>query len=612
MTFSLLLSCFILIIPIFGKAINYTESLILYGGTILFLLLSLSYPAPKRLTKRFIVTEIILIFLSLVSSIFSQNIGYSYYALFNFIFSLIILNLCLTYLNSKKLSKILLIFSLFYSFIFLLNRFHFIALTPDKSFDNFILQIWGHSYLADFLIFSTPFLLYQLLYSKFSSSNQKYFYYFSLIFILITTLFTNSRSAIIAISISTIYIILPKIAKYLKISFILLIICLATFLNYQSYIQNRNIKSYDGKRLEYWNQAIKAFIDRPLLGHGPGNFFYINKKYQNTLSTNTNYAHNSFLEYLCLNGLPFTLIIFAVIILSLLYQRHHHPLNFVIGLTALTNSLLDPSWNSIGIFCISLFYIFSENPQTISSLPINPKEKSHFSLTIFIFAFLFFLSKTSSDYFFISKQPQLSLYLDPFNLNPRLTLLPQYLPSTLFLYSHNHQVYKELVRTIPLPQSESFYYQLFSLIPKENISDYGNLAKYYLTSDNLEKLDNLLTLATKNFNPLNFTPQESIPLAQTAYKLSLIDWQKQHYDVAIKHLRLALRFGQSWAVFHVELANAYWHTNQKELALKQLNTECQRAPESVPYCQEYLNTHSQNFLEPGTAEIQDSIKNIAF
>lgn len=603
MTFELLLSCFILIIPLLGKAINYGESLILYGGIVILLSLSLFHHPPRYLTKKFIILETILVLLTLLSTIFSPNIGYSYYGFFNFIFSLILLNLCLSYLETKKLSMFILYFSLFYSLIFLLNKFNFLTLPISSSSDNFILQVWGHSYLADLLIFSIPFLLYQIIYSKFTSPKQKYFYYFSFIFISLITFLTNSRSALIAVTLSTIYIVLPKIPKYLRLLFVFLLISLTVFLNYRIFSQSQKNKTFDGNRFEYWQQAAKAFLDRPLLGYGPNNFFYINKKYENVPFTNTNYAHNSVLEFLCLNGLPFTFLIFYLIALSLLYQQHHYRLNFAIALTVLINSFLDPGWNSMGIFCLSLFFIFTNNHQIVSSSNIKTEKASPYKLIVLILISVFFLSKTTSDLLFVSHKFIPSLYADPFNLNPRLTLLPDFTPSTIFLYSHDFRLYEQLVKINPLPTGEKYNYQLFSLLPRENSDVYLKLASYHLQNKNYDAFNELTADFLPQFSP-NTVPLKALNIIyKAAVTLYPIDKNK-----SIFLFELLVKYYPNDGFFQTDLANAYWNNGQIDSAFNSLYL-CLDDVSAHNQCQEYLDIHKNNesFNQPGQSDYLDYV-----
>lgn len=56
-------------------------------------------------------------------------------------------------------------------------------------------------------------------------------------------------------------------------------------------------------RLQYWRQAVRAFLDYPLTGYGPGTFGLISAKYRQTPQLKTLYAHNGFLEIFSQSGM---------------------------------------------------------------------------------------------------------------------------------------------------------------------------------------------------------------------------------------------------------------------------------------------------------------------
>lgn len=599
MTLDFFLSCFLLYIPTFNKAINYWESFVLYGGIVTLYLYSFFYPSSKKIHPKFILWEMILVILSIISTIFSQNIGYSYYGLFYFIFSLVLVNLCLSYLDTTKIFLYIVPFSVLYSLILILNKIHFITLTVDPNLDNFILQNWGHSYLADLLIFPIIYIIYELLNLKIISKNKKYLYIFISVFLLITLLLTNSRSAIVAISLSFLFLFLPKINQKIRPLFIISLLFLVIFICFQIFVQNPEHKSLDGSRLEFWHQALVAFTKNPLTGQGPFNFFYINRKYQSVPNTNSNYAHNSFLEYLCLNGLPFTLIIFSGIFYSLYYQyKNHHQLNFILGFAAIINSFLDPSWSSFGIFCLSFFFIFSHNSQIL--LPSSKTHQNHFlKILTFVIIFVFFISKTSSDYLFISGQNQKSLSLDPFNLNARLALLPNNLSSTIFLYKNDFRLYQQLITDTSLPQSESYYYQLFSLVPYENETEYKKLMNYYLETKSYDQFIKLISLYSQQFVSGSLSSSTLKTIYQAATNLYPTDPKK-----SIILFKLLVKYYPDEGHFQIDLANAYWHHQEKTLALDTLNS-CLSNPSAHNQCQEYLN--HQQFNLPGETDFLDYI-----
>jgi O-antigen ligase/Tfp pilus assembly protein PilF len=612
MFFNFLLALFLVITPIFGKSIDYQESIILYAAIMLFFLFSRFRRSPAFiLHKKFIFFEAILIFLYIISTIFAKNIGFSYYGFFRFLFTLTLLNLCLTNLKDTLLSKLIHYSSLIYALVFLLNKFNLIQLLPRPFYDNFILQIWGHSYLADIIIMAIPVVIYQLIYQTHLGLKNKLFHLFSIILLLSILILTNSRSGAISLIIGSTYLLIPKIKNIFKPLILLLVIFLiAYFTNQFLYLQESTLKSPGGNRLEYWKQALLGFVESPILGNGPNNFFYLNKKYQSEANSNTNYAHNYFLESLALNGFPYTLIFFGFIIFSLKYQLHRHPLNFSIGLTALVNTLLDPAWNSLGIFCLSLFYIFYQNPNVVirASKSTSQKTFSLFNLTLFIFMCLYYLTKTTADILYINNQRLTSFRFDPFNLDNPVALDPKFLKFTISTYSNNVFLYRELTRITPLPESEKYYHQLFLLSPKENLSQYYQLANYYFSQNKSYELNQLLSLIKKNIIPAKYSQQETIPLTKLYYQVALSEWNNHQFESAINNFQNALNFSVGWANFHIELANAYWAIDQKDLAINQLQVECQKIPLSSDICQKYLLENKNQLPPPGA--LQTSINSI--
>ena len=603
MSFSLLLALFLVIVPIFGKSIDYQESIILHGAIILFFCFSYFHRShPFKLHKKFIIFETVLTLLYIVSTVFAKNIGFSYYGFFRFLFTLTLLNLSLTNIKDTFLSKFIHYSALIYGIIFLLNKFQLITLLPRPFYDNFILQIWGHSYLADFIIIAIPIVIYKIIYHPPKKILDKVFHYFSLLFFLSILILTNSRSATISIIIGIFFLLLPKIKMVLKPLILVSIIFVIAFIANLTLFQQRSLfKSPDGNRFEYWQQAFKGFLDSPLIGNGPNNFFYLNKKFESQANTNTNYAHNYILESLALNGLPYTFIFFCFIILSLKYQNRRRPLNFTIGLITLINTTLDPSWNSLGIFCLSLFYIFYQNPSVLVPLSKSTSSKlpTVFSLTILIICCFYYLTKSTADILYINNQKSLSLRFDPINLDNSLSLEDQSKNFTISLYSHNLFLYRELIRTTPLPESEAYYFQLFSLSPKENLPEYTQLANYYFTKNQNEKLISLLALIKKNIDPTNYSLQELMPLAQIYYQIALKQWQNHIFETAISNFKEAVYFSNGWGDFQIELANAYWSYGQKELALNQLQTECKKITPAFDSCQKYLLENKDNLPLPG-------------
>ncbi|MBU1089064.1 O-antigen ligase family protein [Patescibacteria group bacterium] len=647
----IILFLFLFITPYFGKTLDYTESIIFYSlPPLVFFSLLLKKTSKTQANAQspeggnvilnliqnpFKTFTYILIPLYLISAIFSQNIGTSYYAFFTFLTVLLTLTLSLKLIPPKKFNFLLITSSLFYSLIFILHKLNIVYLDYKPLGDNFILQIWGHSYLADLIVLSIPILINYL-----QRKNTKKTNIIILILLLIifpTLLLTQSRSAILALFIGLLFLKptnkknkrmhsppLAEIAKISILSILAIFSIIYSILIFQNKIPKKDIT---GSRLVYWQQAISAFIDKPLFGNGPNTFSYINKKYQKTPNSNTNLAHSSFFTYLSENGIFFTLLFFYLIIKQLISktkQQRSHPqgetnnLYFCLGVITLINSFFDPSWSSPGIFIISLYIFFANSfvgatlavarrhgnlsafgENLVSESQRNKKtQKTTVIAILSVFILLFLSSKTLSDYLYLKGKYHQSLTIDPFNLNSHLALIKnnQLHPLTLKLFPNDTIIYKQLISTIPLPQSQNYYYKLFELNPKENLQNYSQLAKYYQKNNQPYKLEKTLNLINQNFDKNQFG-QNAIPLSILSYNVALNQWQMDQTETSIVYFQQAINnASQHWSQFHIELANAYWYNGQKEKALKQL-LECQKLNHPKKQCLYYLKEN--NFKQPG-------------
>lgn len=608
MNFSLSLVIFLFLLPLFGVVLHYGESIVFYGGIIYFFFISNWAHGYKHGTS-YLYKYLIILFLSaIVSVLTSKNISPSYYGLINLIFVFTLLDLILKHVKAKMVYRYLLYFTLLYSTIFFLNKIGLIPLTKDSYGDNFILQIWGHSYLALLLVFPIVAILYQLISGQRVYPYSKLINYLILVFLVTCLFLTHSRSAFITVFISFIYIIMVSLKPVKLKIFYFTIVTLLTFCVYFFLSQN-TLKAIDGSRLEYWSEAYQAFINRPLLGQGPSNFFYINKLFQNQAFTNTNYAHNSILEFLSTYGLIFTSLLFILIVSALIYQIKHSPLNFILGFTGIVNSFYEASWNFLGIFCISLFFIFYDYPKLYGR---NKTVSKPFFIIKYLLL-LFFLSKTLSDLAFADKNYSLSVSLDPFNTNPRLALIDQgiYLKSNSIVFNNHFYSYKRLVRNqTPQPSNLLFFHKIIDLNPRESITEYTKLSNYYYQNKDFDKLNYVLDKASKYIDISQFPLSPIMDIAKVNYNTGINYWHDSNFDLAIDYLKKAAYFSQGYSHFQIELANAYWHTENKDLALKQIKTECYKYPASIKHCQEYLDEYQNNFLKPGTTDFQDYINNI--
>ena len=580
-----LLIIFVCLSPLLGKNLDYTESLIFYGFPLFFYLLILTSKIKTHsLPRPVIAIQVILILLYGISTLLSVNKGISYYHFFQFFNTLFIVNLVfIVFPNRTNFEKTFLFTSLFMVFIFSLNYFHVINL-PDKSLgDNFIKQVWGHSYLSELLIISIPLSLKYVL-----GNSKKYLFLF--LALLIALLFTNSRIAIITIFFSLLFLVIVTKSFVIKTKIIFLLPILLVVLFGIFFFISKGVysnKTLDGSRLEYWSEAFNYFLESPLIGNGPDTFETANNRYHQSFSTKTSLAHSSLLTFLSENGILFTLIIFTSLIVLLRPIFHQDIFLFTALSGSIVASLIDSSWNTIGIFLIVLTSL------TLSKPSPPPNRQSKILIYIqFIILSLFFLSKTASDLLFIFHQYRFSYYADPFNPNPRLALIEEnpmdtsLINSTLTLFEKDNSINQKIANNLPLSQSTSLQYHLIALNPIDTIKPYLSLFLYYQQQQQIDNYKYTLSLFDRNIG-LKYISLDITPISSALYSEALNIWTTDRSS-AIYFLNQAVKYSPDWSHLRIELANAYMDDNQILVAKNEIQACLSR---SIPrfHCQQYAS-----------------------
>lgn len=604
------------VFPLFGKIIDFNESIFFYSlpSVLIFYIIIAKKESLKLKSKPVILTSLI-IGLFTISYLFSKNFGSSYYFLFIFINSLLMALVAIKKILPNNFEKGLLISTGIYSIVFLLNKFSFINLNTSILNDNVIKQIYGHSYLADLIVLVFPFILFRI--NSSSSKKQKYLNYFLFIFFLIILILTNSRSGITAVMFGLFFV--NSTNKIQKITKIVLIGLFLIFLgiSFTPKYQNKFDKTIIGERNQYWAIAFKGFLDSPIIGNGPNTFSLIRREKQ-IKSTITSVTHNSLLTFLCENGIIFTFIIFIAIFYGLKNTRKNNNIFFVASIIAIIHSFLDPTWNSPGILIISLYLIFY-----YSSIYTDNKKEKNTSLLIFLLAlisFIFFALDTISNQLLISHKYEQSLKFNPFNLNSRIAIMSRFnmqndlwkknLNFTLKYFGKNEIVYKTLIEIIPYPKNEEYYYKLFKLNPKENYSYYLKLLENIKKNNDHIKLETLFKYLNENYNENEIPVETAIPISKESYNYAVNVFQNDKTK-ALDYFELTVKLVPYSGFYQVDLSNALWHSNQKEKALTQLNTNCQEYLKAKDQCSTYLNAHQEvNFNQPGTKEYIDYANNV--
>lgn len=575
---------FILILPIFGKGIDYQESLLFYGVPIFFAFQLLinnqqTRPLPKARP------QLIALFLYLISVIFSVSIGSSYYTLMNFITVLLIFNIGSIYLPSEDHFKKGIVYAAtIYSLITIVYKYYLPGIFLSEFSDNVFVQNWGHSYIADFLVFSIPILIHGI------QPKKSHLPLLLITFISLAIISTNSRSSIVALTVGIMFI--KSQHPYQHVIKIMLIAGMLISLTY-IFLFSHHLKSPHGSRPEYWTQALSGFIRSPIVGIGPGNFNIINRQYRQSITSTTNYAHNSVLESLVGNGALFTIFTFYLIGYGLWHQFHRHRLFFVIGTISLINSFLDPSWSSPGILALTLIIIFWK----INS---SPKPSPHFITLLTITIFLFLISKVSSDVFYSQSKYEKSLKLDPFNPNSLSKMVASKQSQIRLLYKNDPNFINLLTSIEYLPENEADFYRSFQLDPHGSTNQMVRLIYYYTKVGDYSKLQAIMPQAYSSINPITIPFNLSMEISKSMYKLGLHEWKQQKYDLALTHFQKAVIYSRHWSHFEIELATALWQSGQEEAAWKQL-TGCQQNSASAKHCQEFeIEAKAGRWPAPGT------------
>lgn len=116
-------------------------------------------------------------------------------------------------------------------------------------------------------------------------------------------------------------------------------------LHVDAYIDQENVTTSTGIRLYIWETVWYAFLEQPIIGHGPGNFKGLT--YQSMLRDNYDietyiygYAHNECLHALATKGLVGFVMLFGIFIVPLLavirlYRQHEVIYAFALAGTTL-------------------------------------------------------------------------------------------------------------------------------------------------------------------------------------------------------------------------------------------------------------------------------------
>jgi hypothetical protein len=588
----------IFFIPLIGRFVDFPETSFFYGISIFLFVLTLVKKTKIRLHPKILIVELILTILFFISVLYSKNTGTSINYLFIFITSIFILNLLFVNFSKTEIENFFIFFSAIYSVVFLLDKTPLLSLQEDiRRGDNFILQVWGHSNLSDFIVLCIPIIIFRL-------KSKKYIQYLIFGLLLISLFLTQSRSSLIVLAIGLIFLrknklkSIPSLKTKLAVIFITVIMIFSI-----TSTASLNSKSVINDRLELWRQSLIGFTKSPLFGNGSGTFSLINRRYEEGNKL-TFFPHSSLLGSLYEHGIFFTSLSLIIIIIALCTSFKRNNLYFVISIIAILNSLLDATWSSPGILIISLYFIFYESVKQINLK--NTKSCSFYHFSIFLIIAFVFLQDIVSQTLFHFKEYEKSILINPFNLTIRKVILTdpnvkselwqKNLNLVLKYFPNEPTVYISLINSQKLPESKNFYIKLIDLLPKDNDKYLFELSQYFIKNNYQDELINVLDshLIGKNKK----ISDHSKAFTAIFYQLALYLFDKDPVK-SINYLKEATIYSPYSTFLRVDLANAYWHAGLKDEAIKQIQF-CNMYLYFSDHCSTYLNQHRNTDFElPG-------------
>ena len=168
------------------------------------------------------------------------------------------------------------------------------ALMPSM---NLVDIRYGHSHLADLLIFAAPIIWYM--------RNTYRVVPFVYGVVLLST-FARGAWMLVALFFSVLYICLKPSGKARRgtVAVSALVVVGLYLLAIKSPLHQRIIRVQTaGARVEYWRQAIVSFAERPVLGSGPGTFSLASQRLQKSAGQSSWFAHSLPLQLAAETGL---------------------------------------------------------------------------------------------------------------------------------------------------------------------------------------------------------------------------------------------------------------------------------------------------------------------
>lgn len=562
----------------------------------------------RPLEKQLFISWVVIAVVAAVSSMFSGSVGYSISWFVRFACSYLIFRLFYTIASKESLRMYLFCFtmlvfggatvSLFITFFPWLK-----ALLPSM---NLIDVRYGHSHLADLLVFVTP-IIYQI-----TSWNRKKHPVVVAVGAVIYTaalILTFSRGAWIIVSLYGviklgIYILKQRRKTYLYIAFGSAVLSLFVLVGFFYEAPQRLPEAVfrpisrpitTQSRVEYIRQAIVGFIQHPVLGSGPGTFSLVSQEQQNSMKASSWFVHSYPLQlvvetgiigffstlwlfYLCgrivlKNSRTTTtseaLILQEAIVIVFAYAAFEFVLDYLI------TSLL--FWGGVGM----IVGVYVTDHTHISKQQRPP------ILSLIILCIFYLLWAASAAFSYIFQRYDMAYYLAPFDAGNAMVMLQGRQDITAneaahieFFHKKNSAILMAIATAAKTPDTAIYYYNKAIQYYPNNVANIVVFLRYlikmrrntaacnYLNRQSVFKEAPLIDCNEVTSELLDFVGDP-----QTQGEL----YAKIYYFIGFKHLNTdqpqtelywiaAIKSAPGWGHFYVELASLYYRTNGQEAA----------------------------------------------
>jgi len=656
-----LISLFLFILPFLNGGTSFlAQALILSAPLPLFLLRrAAGGNGTEVIQKKIIFLAIAFLFFVFISVVNSVSLAFSLPAFFQLLTISLFFYLFLVTASKENLKRGIAVILASSFLLCLLSFYYLLPIVKEKPEGmNLVYAIHGHSHLADYLILAIPLVLALFLRA---TKRKKKLFHGLLIFFLISLVLTFSRGAFLVLPLVVlifIYLLKPKRIdeKIMSWSLVLIPVCFlvlilifslspfgskAKALFPDNWLTRQLVKpAFSARRLEYWQEALKGFLARPLFGFGWGNFKLVALRFQKLPASWSDYAHNFYLQVLAETGVFAFFSFLGFLYLSfyqiwqLVKKKKKDPIllgAFGAILASSLHSLLDYDWNFPAVFLAFLFLLANllslsssrqslKKDRRIIKLQVVP----NWLVLIAVLCFIFGQMQIIGEHFYQKKEYKKAFFFSPwrkeFIIEEQEALLgkdfktrKKNIDMAFFLYGDEPDILSFLLekfyeREIS-EETAMLCYRTIAASPLENFALYPKLARLYDKLKMEKEKEELGIFFAQHLDKGREFYKNKPGYGKTFYLFGETYLGGQE-EKAVLWWERAVEAGSQWSYFHIELASLYAKLGKFKEAEKVL-TQCLNFYHPKEHCQMYLEKFKtqKKVEEPGhfRAEILEEI-----